>query len=174
MTSTAMIIRFTGSISRLQRGNFQSGTEEACSNHFSLWTAREGDHVFGQCLVYVDWSILHNSLGKSQGNFIRYMDGLGRACDCCGFLGLSWCHPSRFTGQQCTFLELIRTITAIYSQTSTFLGLVRTITTIYSQASTFLGLIRTLHHHLLTNKHIFRPSSLHPPSFAHQQAQFED
>jgi hypothetical protein len=42
-------------------------TGEACSLHFSLWTAREGNHVFGQCLIYVICTILYIVYLKIKG-----------------------------------------------------------------------------------------------------------
>ncbi|MNI10047.1 hypothetical protein D3C73_631410 [compost metagenome] len=57
---------------RVQRHGYkgvisQPVTGEAFSLNFSLWTVREGNHVFDQCLICMNCIILHN-VRKSQEN----------------------------------------------------------------------------------------------------------
>ncbi|WP_422656813.1 hypothetical protein ACK8P5_13590 [Paenibacillus sp. EC2-1] len=56
-----MTITAVNTDQRVQRRSYKGVislpvTEEACSLHFSLWTVREGNHVFGPCLICISWN----------------------------------------------------------------------------------------------------------------------
>ncbi|MDQ0089094.1 hypothetical protein J2T12_002504 [Paenibacillus anaericanus] len=49
--SLTTVIRSTGSTPQLQRGKISTGYWRSSQLNFSLWTVREGNHVFGQCQI---------------------------------------------------------------------------------------------------------------------------